>query len=85
MTRLRAGEVELQGETHRPGEIDLERAGVHRDTCLQVDRAPSARCIQVRSMTEPHWAQVRALRLEKNRSNTGGNCFSMSVSSKNSS
>ena len=36
-------------------------------------------------MTVPQRLQVRRSRLAKKRSNTGGNCFSMSVSSKNSS
>ena len=35
-------------------------------------------------MTAPQRAQVRFAALAKKRSNTGGNCFSMSVSSKNS-
>jgi len=36
-------------------------------------------------MTAPQRAQVRFAAFAKKRSNTGGNCFSISVSSKNSS
>jgi len=68
----------------RSGVGFVERARVIE--CRLVRHAGPCPTLQpARSMTVPQRVHVRRSRFRIDRSNTGGNCFSMSVSSKNSS